>query len=68
MPVEVDVSERCKHGCFTVQLGSDSIWRFHAPGNVYAFHYEMPREDETLIHAQGCSGSCADEECWDEEI
>lgn len=57
-PVEVTVSERCEHNCYTISLGSRSIW--HLAG---APPISVPAEDRlTFHHHDDDHGATCD--CW----
>jgi hypothetical protein len=52
--VEVDVSKRCVHNCFTIQLGSPSQWHFPGAGTRSAV-----RNLRWVFHlAENCECPC----------
>ncbi len=58
-PVEIDVSGRCKHECFTIGASTPLVWRFQG---MHAFHSEP--DAVTVIHRHDpdevdeCSDEC----------
>jgi hypothetical protein len=60
MPVEIDVTDRCIHGCFGAYCGSRAIWRLVGLPPV-----DAEPETEFVFHA--CDGECDSRECWEDE-
>ena len=61
MTVEVDVSQRCEHGCFWIALGSPSQWHLAGAGTISADF-----EDWWTFHREEMDGTGPACECFDD--
>jgi hypothetical protein len=61
-PVEVKLGKQCPHGCFWIQVGSETIW--HIPGVPSV---NIVQDGQVYLHTKGCAGEPNEEGCLCDE-